>query len=173
MGFLLGGPKTGYAIRKLIEDSIVHFWTESFGQIYPTLRELARDGLIEQVESPGAEDGRPTKVYAITELGRLELEDWLRAPPWKRPPRNELLLKLFFMPRVEPSLALEHLARFEAETRAELEQFRELEGWLEQEHGRDVGHRFWLATLRFGKAEAEAHLAWCEEARDLLKDPSL
>jgi DNA-binding PadR family transcriptional regulator len=172
MGFLLSGPKSGYTIRKIIEESIAHFWTESFGQIYPSLRELERDGLIERVESRTSAGGRETKEYAITELGRLELEDWLAAPPRRNPPRNELLLKLFFMPRVDPSLARTHLARFRAETETELEGYRAIETWLEREHGRDPEHAYWLATLRYGMVEAEARLAWCEETVRRLENAS-
>jgi PadR family transcriptional regulator AphA len=170
MGLLLSGPKSGYTIKKIIEQSIIHFWTESLGQIYPVLRELAQDGLIEQVESPPREGGRPTKVYALTELGRMELEDWLAKPPWKRPPRNELLLKLFFMPRVDPTLALEHVSRFKAEAEAELEELDTIRRRLAEEHGEDREYAFWLATLLYGIREAEAHLSWCDEVTMILKD---
>lgn len=170
MGFLLGGPKSGYTIKKIIEQSVAHFWTESFGQIYPVLRELAQDGLIQLVESERGEGGRATKVYELTADGRSELSDWLAAPPWKRPPRNELLLKLFFTPPGDPDLAREHIARFKAETAAELAGYAAIERWLAQEHGRDPEYPFWLTTLRYGMREAEAHLAWCDEAMGILND---
>lgn len=167
LGFLLGGPKSGYTIKKIVEESIAHFWTESFGQIYPVLRELTEDGLIEPISSD-TEGGRPSKMFALTEEGRAELTDWLAAPPRTRPPRNELLLKLFFLPRVAPESAVEHVARFRQETETELRRYNRIEQWLTQEHGNDPEYRFWLVTLRFGMREAEAHLTWCDEAMDLL-----
>lgn len=167
LGFLLGGPKSGYTIKKIIEESIAHFWTESFGQIYPVLRELTEDGLIEPVASD-VEGSRPSNRFALTEDGRAELKDWLAAPPWIRPPRNELLLKLFFLPGFAPELAVEHVARFKQDTETELRRYAGIEQWLTQEHGNDPEYRFWLATLRYGMREAEAHLAWCDEAMQTL-----
>lgn len=169
LGFLLGGPKSGYRIKKIIEQSVAHFWTESFGQIYPVLRELAADGLIAQVDV-GSEGGRSRKLFALTDEGRAELEDWLATPPWTRPPRNELLLKLFFLPRVDPQLAVEHVARFKTETTDELRRYDAIEQWVTSEHGNDLEFRFWLATLRYGMREAEAHLRWCDEALTMLGD---
>lgn len=136
------------------------------------LRHLAQDGLIEPVEPVETADqgGRPSKVFALTEDGRAELADWLAAPPARRPPRNELLLKLFFVPRVAPELAQRLIASFRAETEAELGRYTAIEQWLAREHGRDPEYRFWLVTLRYGVREAEAYLAWCDEASSILRD---
>jgi DNA-binding PadR family transcriptional regulator len=45
---ILGGlsiePMTGYALRENIRNVLGHFWSESYGQIYPTLTELERNG---------------------------------------------------------------------------------------------------------------------------------
>ena len=43
LGLLLMHDASGYDIRKLAEGSIGHFWSESYGQIYPTLKRLVRD----------------------------------------------------------------------------------------------------------------------------------
>jgi DNA-binding PadR family transcriptional regulator len=37
LGALSVMPMTGYALREAIRDVLGHFWSESFGQIYPTL----------------------------------------------------------------------------------------------------------------------------------------
>ncbi|MFW6201785.1 MAG: hypothetical protein ACOC8B_04355 [Gemmatimonadota bacterium] len=37
LGVLAGGPKTGYEIKRMIDESIGHFWSESYGRIYPGL----------------------------------------------------------------------------------------------------------------------------------------
>ena len=41
LGLLSLGAMSGYDLRKLFEQSLIHFWSESFGQIYPMLRSLA------------------------------------------------------------------------------------------------------------------------------------
>jgi hypothetical protein len=35
LGMLSLGPGSGYDLKKRIEGSLAHFWSESYGQIYP------------------------------------------------------------------------------------------------------------------------------------------
>lgn len=88
-----GGPATGYEMRGWIDQAIGHFWSESFGQIYPELKRLADAGLI---APEAAADGREGKPYRITSAGRAALSDWLAREPQSERVRSELLLKLFF-----------------------------------------------------------------------------
>lgn len=90
----VGGDLSGYEIRQWVAQALGFFWSESFGQIYPELRRLAKAGLIKALPSPGK--GRDVKRYRITAAGRGELERWLARVPQAERPRNELLLKLFF-----------------------------------------------------------------------------
>lgn len=46
LGFLHIRPLTGYEIRKLVEESVQHFWHESEGHLYPSLKKMAELGLI-------------------------------------------------------------------------------------------------------------------------------
>ncbi|HEY3155376.1 MAG TPA: PadR family transcriptional regulator, partial [Candidatus Eisenbacteria bacterium] len=45
LGMLSFAPMSGYDIRKEAASSIGYFWSESYGQIYPALRELQARGL--------------------------------------------------------------------------------------------------------------------------------
>ena len=162
LGFLSWGPQSGYGLRKVIDGSVSNFWTESYGRIYPMLKELEDEGLATSSEkqTPG---GRPTKIYAITEAGLRELGDWLCQPPAPINRRNELLLKLFFAARSERSKHEPMVEAFRESKLADLEHFAETRATLERapEPPRDL--RYWLMTLRYGELEAEAHLAWCDE----------
>ncbi len=40
LGMLSIGPMSGYDIKKLIGETVGHVWSESYGQVYPALREL-------------------------------------------------------------------------------------------------------------------------------------
>jgi DNA-binding PadR family transcriptional regulator len=85
---------SGYEIHKAIEDNFGSFWGESYGQIYPSLKRLVAEGLIEPgklVSGPG----RRRQGYALTDAGRASLREWLALPFQNDPPRNEFLLKLF------------------------------------------------------------------------------
>src|SRR5690242_10382811 len=95
LGMLSLAPMSGYDIRKESEQSIGYFWSESYGQIYPALRDLKAQGLIRRRPGPRG-GGRDRHVYEITERGREALAAWRAEPPRDMPLRNELLLKLFF-----------------------------------------------------------------------------
>lgn len=98
LGVLRFEPSTGYEIRKLLSETTIHFWKESYGQIYPTLEALRDEGKIEVAER--STEGRQQVSYRILPPGHEELITWIRSPDFQlRPGRNELLLKLFFARR--------------------------------------------------------------------------
>src|SRR5260370_28739340 len=89
LGGLSLGPRSGYDVKKLIEASIAHFWSESYGQIYPILNRLAAEGLAARRREK--QRGKPDRhVYSLTPRGREELQPWLRPPAPLGPPRAAL-----------------------------------------------------------------------------------
>jgi DNA-binding PadR family transcriptional regulator len=92
LGALSVQPMTGYALREAITNVLGHFWSESYGQIYPTLAELQRQG---HVERHGSSRTR-SSTFAITASGTARLKELLAQPVQAVPPRNGLLLRLFF-----------------------------------------------------------------------------
>ena len=94
LGLLAWQPRTGYEIKQVTDQSTRFFWGASYGQIYPELRRLEADGLVESREEPR---GRvPRRVYSLTEAGRDALDAWLEEPEETYEVRDEGLLKLFF-----------------------------------------------------------------------------
>lgn len=169
LGCLTVRPMSGYDIKRFMDGTLVHFWSESYGQIYPTLAKLEREGLVEGRQEPGAR-GRDRTVYRITESGRRALSEWLREPAEPAVPRHEHALKLFFGANVAPEVAVAHLERLRAEAREALARHREAEEELRQRAERQPASHapYWLAVLRGGIRYAEMVLEWCEEARRLL-----
>ena len=111
LGLLSMGPMSGYDIRALIQRSIAHFWSESYGQIYPSLKRLAVAGLVEKKTE--RQKGRPDRhVYSLTAAGRSRLKEWIKVSPAEEVHRSELLLKLFFGAHVPPSVSMEHVSGF-------------------------------------------------------------
>jgi DNA-binding PadR family transcriptional regulator len=171
LGMLTLQKMSGYDIRKTVEDSIAHFWNESYGQIYPILKALARDGLI---TATGGNGFRNRQEYAITAEGRAALEAWLGTPAGKDAVRNELLLKLFFARNVPRERVLSHLEEYRRSQAAELKHFRSKERELIREHATHRDLRYWLITLRFGIRHCEATIRWAEEAmRELQRSAPL
>src|ERR687897_3212107 len=171
LGALSVMPMSGYALREAIRDVLGHFWSESYGQIYPTLAALEREGQVERREA-----GRPgSSTFAITAAGKARLRELLPQPIQPTPPRNGLLLRLFFGRPLGPdacrSLLLE--ARAEAERRlAEYEALRR-ELAAEEEHAAD--RPYWLLTVAAGEHGARAAIDWTSEALAALDElePSL
>ena len=162
LGLLSLGPCSGYDLKKLSQGSIAHFWSESYGQIYPTLRRLEAEGLASR--STQRNPGRPDRqVYALTARGRQELERWLALPARSEPPRSELLLKLFFGGRVPAASSRRQVEAFRALHQQLLERYRQVERSLRAHHARHPDLPWWLITLNFGRHRSHAFVAWCNE----------
>ncbi len=79
---VLGKPLSGYDIKQIIDGTISHFWSESYGQIYPVLKRLAAERLIRA--RVVKEDRRKKIVYTITAKGRKRVGSWMELPPRTR-----------------------------------------------------------------------------------------
>jgi len=162
LGMLSLRPMSGYDIRKTVQESIRFFWSESYGQIYPALKRLEAQKLVERAR--GAQKGRAGRqVYALTRTGRRELQEWLTRKPQMQPFRNELLLKLFFGRLAPREACQEHLRHFRQRQEDFLRTYRQVEGWLHTEHERHPDLPFWLMTLTYGVHQARALRNWCDE----------
>jgi len=97
---------SGYDMKAAVDRSTRFFWAASYGQIYPELRRLEREELIEGEDAPNG--GRTRRVYRLTQAGRQALVEWLLGSTTTIEYRDESLLRLFFadaLPR-EQALAL-------------------------------------------------------------------
>jgi DNA-binding PadR family transcriptional regulator len=153
------GAMSGYELRGIIEESIGNFWSESFGQIYPTLKQLQANGLV--CASAGARPG--SKVYSLTDLGRQSFREWLGVPPQPQVMRNELLLKLFFGNHAENASVREQIEQERRSLELDLARYELIEARIKLEHGDHPGLPYWLMTVNYGKAEATALIGWCDE----------
>lgn len=168
LGALTLRPMSGYDIKKFIQVSIANFWHESYGQLYPTLRELTDEGLLTRRDE--TRDGKRGRyVYSITPKGREALRDWLREPAELEVPRSELLLKIFFGAEAPVETSLTHVARRREELRADQERLSAIAAALERERPAAPGLPYWLLTIRQGSLINEALIAWCDEAEAVLR----
>jgi DNA-binding PadR family transcriptional regulator len=153
--------RSGYDIRKTIEGSVGHFWGESYGQIYPTLKKLAGEKLI--VESGEAGKQR-RRQYSIMQEGRDVLRDWLGKPFVDDPPRNEFLLKLFFGNEAAPDIAVGHIHDLQHRNRAALREMERIQTLAPKVNAGQPGLRYWMLTVELGIAMTRAVLEWSDEA---------
>jgi DNA-binding PadR family transcriptional regulator len=170
LGLLALEPMSGYDIRRAVQETLRHFWSESYGQIYPALAALEKDGLVRLLPQAAAarKSARPRKVYAPTPKGRRALAAWRKEPPVSRPFRNELLLRLFFGDGPSAPALLAHVTSLREEETRRLAEYDRLEARMLREAKAHPSLPYWLATLRYGRHRSTAVVEWCEETRRAL-----
>jgi len=171
LGLLTVEPMSGYDLRKHFQESLIYFWNESYGQIYPTLKELARKGLVAPVSSEKAGE-RERQVYSLTAKGRKYLGAWLVRPPKKQAIRSEFLLKLFLGRSVPPRALSEQIRRFQIEQEQLLAMFLIIRDEVRVEHAKSPDLKYWMLTVDHGIRMRRADIEWSKKALLVLDSPA-
>ena len=102
LGLLSRKKMTGYELTKEFETSLCEFWSAKHSQIYPELRHLHEEGLVEyEIEIAGT--SLEKKLYSITGQGQAEFTAWLEKRRRLQPtPKDEFRLQLFFSDALSP-----------------------------------------------------------------------
>ena len=155
LGFLSFGPRSGYEIKAAVDRSTRFFWAASYGQIYPELRRLERDGLISGESRPTG--GRRRTVYRLTQQGGDALRDWLREPEAGFELRDLGLLKLFFADNLEPDEVLALVRALRADREDVLKRLRAIDATI------PPGPRGMRGVvLEYGLGKHEWIVEWCK-----------
>jgi PadR family transcriptional regulator, regulatory protein AphA len=167
LGILSMCPGSGYDIKKFMEQSTSNFWNESYGQIYPILKQLVEEGLA--TSHTEKQEGKPERyIYTLTERGLEVLRHWLTEPIEHMVERNELLLKLFFGRQNTIADNIEHVKKFQLLQEQLLHKYRGIEAFLEANCTDNADLCYSLITVRYGILRCQALLTWCEETIDSL-----
>jgi DNA-binding PadR family transcriptional regulator len=83
--------ETGYSIMRAIDEKTEGAWRPGAGTVYPLLRSLVKEGLLEK---SGAADSDSTVKYLVTKKGKQELKEMQRtlASAGKR---ERVMIRLF------------------------------------------------------------------------------
>lgn len=95
LGMLRKKPKSGYDLKKELENVIHYFWQADISRIYRSLGEMKKKGWVE-FETVIQEDSPNKKVYSLTKEGRKELQSWLSEPGKPTSLHNPFLAQLHF-----------------------------------------------------------------------------
>jgi DNA-binding PadR family transcriptional regulator len=90
LGILGKEPSYGYDLKKTYDTLFGKEKPLAFGQVYATLSRLLRDEKI-TTEATEQESGPERKKYAITNLGRKDLQTWLISPEKLHPNTQTVL----------------------------------------------------------------------------------
>ena len=118
LALLRVGPLSGYELQKQFAMSVGHVWHAPDSQIYPELRKMEAEGLIEGEEQPRGQ--RATRrVYHVTEAGNRAFLDWMQTPLEYARVRDPAHLRAAYLEAASPAAAREffrgHIAQWEAE----------------------------------------------------------
>ncbi len=164
LGVLSMGERSGYEIKKTVEESFHHFFRAGYGSIYPALAELERTGHVTGREV--AQEGRPAKrVYGITATGRDLLESALAGEEPRHVVRSEFLVLMYFahlLPAERLASVLDSMiGRFRDGLADDLEHYARTHDQL------TAGQRF---ALGYGRTVVAAALDYLERHRETLLD---
>jgi DNA-binding PadR family transcriptional regulator len=168
LGMLMSGPRSGYDLKKDFEEQIGHFWSESLGQIYPTLGRLKDEKLVSvSVKREGVRPER--KVYRITKKGETVFREWLTRPAEPIRWRNELLLKVFFGTAMEPTDVLQHIQQLQASELETRSLYQHFANEIEARKATTERKLYWRLALSSGRHINQARLNWCRESIEEIK----
>ncbi len=170
LGILTTGCRSGYDIKQLIDRSLNHFWKISYGQIYPTLKTMAEDGLAEVQTS--SQKGKPDRnEYFLTSKGVETLKSWLEEPIQQIPvERNEILLKLFFGRFQSKESTVSLLEEYKQQLENRYLTYVSIEQAIFKSNEKDKDSFYWLITLDYGKRVTKAAIEWCISTLEQISD---
>jgi PadR family transcriptional regulator AphA len=117
LAILTAEPMTGYDLVKYFDGSVAFVWNAPHSQIYPQLRRMEEEGLVEVEILPRGRRAEKRR-YRIGQRGIAELERWVREVAPLPPTRSTARLKAAFMEWAEPEAGRrqlrEHIAHYEA-----------------------------------------------------------
>ncbi|TLQ49900.1 PadR family transcriptional regulator [Lacticaseibacillus casei] len=95
LGLLNQRDMSGYEIKEVFETQLKFFFDGTFGMIYPILRKLEKDGLIQKKHV--VQDLKPNKnIYSITELGKKEFMTYLNSKTVEETFKSDFLMRMYF-----------------------------------------------------------------------------
>ena len=166
LGLLSHEDLTGYDIKKHLDGAIGFFWKGSFGNIYPALTALEKEGLVRKKKSDYS-TGRERIAYHITKKGKDALANWISDEQATNELKYETLLKVYFGGASDRSVTLHNIRLFEESVKRNLELLYMFRSNLERVLG-DEDHLHFYLTVLFGIESYEAYLNWCTKAKRLL-----
>lgn len=164
LGLLWAHPMSGYDIKQTFERAIASYWNAGNSQIYTTLKNLHKAGLIDAEVI--VQTSRPNrKVYHLTATGEEELSHWLQEDVPERFTKDEFLAKLFFCGETTDEVALTHL---QDHRESLLKQLAHME-WARREYGSRTVRRphlleYQLLVREYKEAVLKAGLEVTENA---------
>jgi PadR family transcriptional regulator, regulatory protein AphA len=171
LGFLSWRSFTGYDIKKIIADSTGFYWSGNNNQVYTSLVQLHRDGLVTS-EIQYQERYPSRKVYSITDQGRKELKSWVQSAPEPAQIRKSFLVQLAWADQLDPAEMDRLLEKYEYEVKMQLMMLKEqIKRGSTISPARTPREKYlWEMISRNYILAYETELGWVKEVRSGMKE---
>lgn len=123
LGLLSLKPSSGYDLKRIISDSEIFYWSGNNNQIYKSLIEMQKEGLL-TCEFQVQENLPAKKIYTITDLGLTALRRSLLEEPEVPEVRKNFLIQLACAELMSDDEILVLLEKYEGEIEARLCMYR-------------------------------------------------
>lgn len=183
LGVLSAEAMTGYDLVRYIDDSVGYVWSASQSQVYPELRRMEAEGLIQATVAPRGQRAEK-RLYSLTAAGDAELRRWVAEVVPLPAHRDPQYLKALFFDMVPFAAAREHLRAYLRHYTHRRDQWQEraaairerrlplLRRRLEQrdraEHDAVVAYKVWVFEGEIARACAE--IAWARRGLALIDE---
>lgn len=108
LALLVVEPMTGYDLRQQFASSVGHVWHAPDSQIYPELKRMEAESLLEGEEIPWGPRGKK-RQYHVTEQGKAAFRSWMNTPLEYARTRDPAHLKAAYLEWAGPDAAREQL----------------------------------------------------------------
>lgn len=184
LALISGGPLTGYDVVKHFRSSVGHLWHAPDSQIYPELRKMQSEALLDATPVPWGSAGATKTQYSLTDTGRRALHAWQHTALQYSPERDQAhLLAAYFEWGSATSARQrldEHIAFFAAAKLSAEQQVREIRDRSSatlQRRFRETDPADWdrIASYKLFAYEgkimrAEAEIRWAQRGITLLSE---
>ncbi len=100
----------GYQLKKRLADTLGSFWQVSYGSLYPALKRLQREGVVEMI-FPKDQVGRRKNVYRITAKGEALFAELLEQAGRDSTEDSGFQVRLAFFKYLKPETRIRLLER--------------------------------------------------------------
>jgi len=149
LAILTAAPLTGYETAKRFEGSVGHVWHAPDSQIYPELRRMEAESLVEGREERWGPNSQKTRYY-ITAEGEAAFRSWMATPLRYAPWRDVAHMQAAYFEWTDPESVRMHLEQHAQHYQDQIQQ------WSSQVQDIE-SHEHPMIAARLQRYPAEQH----------------
>jgi DNA-binding PadR family transcriptional regulator len=174
LGLLNYGPKTGYELMKIFDESLEFFWNAQTSQIYRDLKDLEKKGWVYSIRI--IQDDKPNKnIFKITSEGKIELTAWLDGHLAKdmAKVRDSMTMRVYFGSAGNLNVLKRELGEYKTINEHFLNSLLDVDNDLDLREkfiGKSGEKLYWLMGIKRALITAKGNIEWVDECFKLLNE---